>query len=337
VEIKKSELMSFLGKVSNLKALVIGDIILDRYIWGETERISPEAPVPIVNEVARECRLGGAANVVRNLRSLGVSVNVCGFIGDDPEAHEVLDLLRLEKVDTYGLLVDRLRPTSVKTRIVSRNQQILRIDREDKKQHTAAMCDGFAALVEAFIERVDFIIVSDYAKGVVSRKLIDKLEILQQNGVLGLAGKPLFFDPHPSHYNIYRSLSVAKPNRKEAELAVQMPICSKDDAFVAAKQLIKMWNSEMIIISLGEDGMLVLKRGDNEPLLIDTVAKEVFDVSGAGDTVTSVFAAMMAAGADMKTAGFLSNMAAGIVVSEIGTSPIRYEKLIAMIEKECTN
>lgn len=329
---KKQKLLEALDKMKNLHALVIGDVILDRYIWGDTDRISPEAPVPVVSETVREDRLGGAANVVRNLRAVGVNVDLCGFVGDDGEGKIVFNLLKSENVAIDGLLVDRSRPTSIKTRVIARNQQMMRIDREVKGQHSPALCEGFAALVEASIKKADFIIISDYAKGVMSNTLIEKLEILQKKGELGLSSKPIFLDPHPDNYPLYKTVGVAKPNRKEAEKAANMKITNQEEAFIAAKKLIDLWHAEMVVITLGEDGMIILKKGEKAPIFLETVARDVFDVSGAGDTVTAILAAALTAGTDLSTAGNLANIAAGVVVSEVGTVPVDAVKLIAKIE-----
>ena len=322
-----------LDKINGLNALVIGDIILDRYIWGNAERISPEAPIPIVNENRQEDRLGGAANVVRNLRGIGVNVDLCGYIGDDVEGKIVLDLLKKENVSSDGVLVDRLRPTSIKTRVLASNQQMLRVDREDKTQRTPVMCEAFAALVEASVKKADFVIVSDYAKGVVSEVLIEHLEKLQNAGELSFAKKPIIFDPHPDNYSIYKTVCIAKPNRKEAERAINMPIKSREDACVAVQKIIDMWHSEMALITLGADGMVIKRSDDSEPIILDTMAKKVFDVSGAGDTVTSVFAAALSAGVSPSVAGNLANIAAEVVVSEVGTIPIELNKLKDAIEE----
>ena len=322
-----------LDKINGLNALVIGDVILDRYIWGNAERISPEAPIPIVNENRQENRLGGAANVVRNLRGIGVNVDLCGYIGDDVEGKIVLDLLRQENVSTDGVLVDRLRPTSIKTRVLASNQQMLRVDREDKSQRTPVMCEAFAALVEASVKKADFSVVSDYAKGVVSKELIEHLEKLQVDGEISLQKKPIIFDPHPDNYSIYKTVCIAKPNRKEAERAVNMSIRNREEACVAVQKLMELWHSDMALITLGADGMVIKCAGDAEPVLIDTMAKKVFDVSGAGDTVTSVFVAALCAGASPNVAGNLANIAAGVVVSEVGTIPIEINKFRDAIEE----
>ena len=206
---------------------------------------------------------------------------------------------------------------------------MLRIDREYTGQHSAALCEGFAAMVEASIEKADLVILSDYAKGAVSETLISKLEALQKKGVLSLKGKPFFVDPHPSNYKMYKTICVAKPNRKEAEAAVGYKISSREEATVAANDLMKLWNSEMIAITLGADGMVIVDKVHEEPIFLDTVARDVFDVSGAGDTVTALFAASLAAGASIEISGRLANIAAGIVVSEVGTAPVSFQKLSA--------
>ncbi len=330
---QRQELLDTIQKIHGLPMLVVGDIILDRYVWGAVARISPEAPVPVVDVRRVEDRLGGAANVVRNLTNLGVQVSLCGFIGDDDEGKTVLGLLSKDRVGKEGVIIDRDRPTSLKTRVVAQKQQMLRIDREATEDRPVPLREAFAAVVEAQLDKAKSVIVSDYGKGAVSDSLFRKLTEAHKARRLGLASRALVLDPHPANYALYQNVTVAKPNRREAELASGITITDKKSVVAAAKRLIEKWNCEMLVITLGEDGLAIISSSGAEPIFLDTVALEVFDVSGAGDTVTAVFAAALATGAAPSVAGDLANIAAGVVVSEVGTVAITEAKLIKEIER----
>ena len=333
VHCSKKELLGILDKISNIRALVVGDLILDRYIWGEVERISPEAPVPIVDISKSEERPGGAANAARNIITLGAAVDLCGFVGDDKEGESLLSLFESEGMGKDGVMVERGRPTSVKTRVMAQRQQMLRIDREKRGPYGAALTEGFAAVVEAQIAQAQVVILSDYGKGCVSESLMRVFQNARKNGKIGLGARPLMLDPHPASDKLYKGICVAKPNRKEAEAATGIRIQDYKSASEAANVLMQRWQAGMMLITLGEDGMLIQSAGQKEPIILPTMAREVFDVSGAGDTVTAVFAASLAAGATPRAAGELANIAAGIVVGEVGTVPIRREQLLSEVEK----
>lgn len=329
----KKELLEVVEKMKLIRVLVVGDIILDRYIWGRCERISPEAPVPVVEVSRTEDRLGGAGNVVTNLRSLGVSVSVCGFIGDDDEGQKVMRLFSDMGVQHDGVISDRSRPTCLKTRVLAQSQQVVRIDREQKSMSAAALKEALAAIVDSQIPAAQALIVSDYAKGTVSEQLTRKLYDARTAGRLGLSSVPYVVDPHPDNYSLYRGITLAKPNRREAEAGSGVRIDSREKAVEAALVLRDRWEAEMMMITLGEGGLVLLPPKTDEGLFLDTVAQEVFDVSGAGDTVTALFTAAIAAGAPPYVAGDLANIGAGIVVSEVGTMPVSPKRLVADIER----
>ena len=337
---QRAELLDTLERIREVPILVIGDVILDRYVWGSVDRISPEAPVPVVDVRRVEDRLGGAANVARNLRSIGARASLCGFIGDDDEGKAILSLLEKDGIDRDGVMIDRGRPTSLKTRVMASRQQIVRIDREKKDALGSGLREGFAAMVEAHIGASRGIVLSDYGKGAVSEPLIRKLAEARAAGSVGFRApapaaksskansasaatssgpRPLVLDPHPTNYAIYREIPVVKPNRKEAEAAVGFVIADRSAATMAGEVLLKLWNSDMVMVTLGEGGLMILERGAKEPLFLETLAREVFDVSGAGDTVTALFTAALSVGASPLVAGDLANIGAGIVVSEVGT------------------
>jgi len=325
--VTSTELLHTLDAIVGTPILVVGDMILDRYVWGTVDRISPEAPVPVVEVISTEDRLGGAGNVVRNLARIGVKVATCGLIGDDDEGQMMLQLLGDIGAEKDGVLVDRSRPTTLKTRVIAQKQQMVRIDREKTGAESSALSEGLAGIIEAHIDANKAVILSDYGKGAISQAVLKKLDEAWGAKRLGLGIRPLVVDPHPYNYNNYLRLSVAKPNRKEAEIASGVRIRSVSDAFKAADILMAKWNAEMMVITLGEDGMIVKRSGETVGLHMETTALEVFDVSGAGDTVTALFSAALAAGASPAIAGALANIAAGIVVSEVGTFAIDGERL----------
>jgi len=333
VHSSKSELLETIEKIVDVPILVVGDIMLDRYIWGRVERISPEAPVPVVAVTKTEDRLGGAGNVVRNLTNVGAKVSLCGFIGDDDEGQVVLGLLEKYEVEREGVLIDRGRPTSLKTRVIAHAQQLVRIDREDNVVQGVALREGFAAVMEAQIEASKAVIVSDYGKGAVSETIMTKFSEARQSGLIGAASRPFFLDPHPDNYDIYLEVSIAKPNRREAEAASGVKITGKETATQASKILMEKWGADMILITLGEDGLAIFSEENKEGLFLDTVAREVYDVSGAGDTVTALFSAGLAVGASAAVAGDLANIAAGIVVSEVGTVAVSLDRLKSEVER----
>lgn len=330
--VSKKELLSSLEKIQNTPILVVGDLILDRYIWGKVERISPEAPVPVVEVKRMEDRLGGAGNVVRNLCNLGAKVTVCGFVGDDGEGAVILKLLKESGVGKDGVMIDRERPTSLKTRVIAHPQQIVRIDREERSPRPQPMQEAFASLLEAHFADHKSVIISDYAKGTITATIMNRFAQLKMKGLIGRSSVPLIVDPHPSNYSLYRHITIAKPNRKEAESATGLSITDHASALLAAHALIDQWNAELMMITLGEGGLVIAEAGKKGGICLDTTAREVFDVSGAGDTVTAVFSAALASGASLEVAGNLSNIAAGIVVSEVGTVAIDFKRFKHEIE-----
>ena len=323
----KKDLLATLDRIVSTPILVVGDLILDRYIWGKVERISPEAPVPVVEVQRTEDRLGGAGNVVRNLATIGAKPTVCGTVGGDEDAQAMLRLFAEIGADVRGVIVDDSRPTVLKTRVIAHTQQIVRIDRERCNGESPQVNERISAAIESSIDGAKAVILSDYGKGTVSSHVLATLHRAYEQHRLGLSVRPLFVDPHPRNYDNYRRMSVAKPNRKEAEIASGRSISSVEDAFKAADILMKRWNAEMMVITLGEDGMIVQQAGGQAGVHLETMAQEVFDVSGAGDTVTAVFCAALATGASPVIAGVLANIAAGIVVSEVGTVAIDIERL----------
>ena len=326
------DLFDIVDRMRDLPVLVVGDIMLDHYIWGGVERISPEAPVPVVHVSEMEPRLGGAGNVVRNLLNLGAKVTLCGFIGDDQEGKTVLKLLDESNIDKNGIIVERERPTTLKIRVVAhaqyhQSQQIVRIDREKREAPQRALLEGLAAVVDSYIDSHAAIVLSDYAKGAIGETLFKKLRDARAVGRIGLGKCPVILDPHPKNFEAYQQISIFKPNRREAEQASGVKITDRDSALEAALVLLDKFSCEMVLITLGEDGLMLVDSESKQPTYFDTIALDVYDVSGAGDTVTAILTAALAAGAAPATAADLANVGGGIVVAEVGTAAIQVDKL----------
>jgi len=323
----KQILLSTLDSMQDVPILVVGDFILDRYVWGKVERISPEAPVPVVQVVKEEDRLGGAGNVIRNLNGLGCVVRCAGVVGDDDEAEIICGLLKDSSVDLSGIIREPSGSTSLKTRVIAHSQQVVRIDREYTSVHTGEAHKRYIDLLPELARDVPVIIVSDYGKGSITQDVMDAL------GGLRSDQRMLIVDPSVQNFSLYKEITLAKPNRKEAELASGVKIRDKQTALKCSKILMKRWNCNQMLISLGEDGLFFVDSDHQQGLLMPTLAQEVFDVSGAGDTTTAVFAVAMAMGASPEVSSELANIASGIVVSEVGTVAIDPEKLRNRIMK----
>lgn len=322
-------LRQIVEQFSSAKVLVVGDLILDKYIWGKVERISPEAPVAVVNVNKEEERLGGAGNVAHNIRALGAEVSLCGVVGDDSDGRRVVEMLEAQGIDCQGVMVDRSRPTTVKTRVVAHSQQIVRIDKESTVKVAPAFSHGLAAAISDHAKRVGAIVLSDYGKGTVTDTLIESLRSSESVELLRYGKAPLVVDPKAPNFDMYRGATVVKPNCKEASQASGLEISSRADAIAAGKVLLEKWQSQMVLVTLGEGGMVLVSNieGHEDAYEIDTEAQEVFDVSGAGDTVAAVFALALAARATPEQAARVANIAAGIVVAEVGTAVVNAAEL----------
>ncbi|MCC6933852.1 MAG: D-glycero-beta-D-manno-heptose-7-phosphate kinase [Deltaproteobacteria bacterium] len=321
---------NLINNFRDVPIVVYGDLMVDHYIWGEVSRISPEAPVVVVEVGEEDKRPGGAGNVVANLVALGAKVRVCGVVGDDQAGHEFIAMMNSSGVDTSDVLCDKERPTTIKTRVIARHQHVVRVDKEMRAPLSLAMS---AKMLENFRKNIALgagIIVSDYAKGAINKEIFSIATEAYFQGQLGLGIRPLVVDPKGPNYALYSSSTVIKPNRKEAQEASGMPIKSRAQAISVGKELLKKWNSESVVITLGEDGMVFVAADEKKypTVEIDTVAREVFDVSGAGDTVLAVFTLALSSGATPLEAAELANYAAGIVVGEVGTVAVSAEDLV---------
>ncbi len=309
--------------------MVVGDVMLDQFIWGHVARISPEAPVPVV-EFSRESYMpGGAANVARNLAALGVATGIFGIVGRDEAARHLKHLLKQQKIACEGLLPEADRPTSIKTRIIAHQQQVVRLDRESRVAADGAVARRLLAALEPHILAADAVIVGDYGKGVVTQALLDGLkQVCRARGVW------LSLDPKPVHALHLSGLSLITPNRKELFELAGLPDTTRHpdplrdtDLLHAAETLLRRLKPALLLVTLGEQGMLLCRKRQR-PFHIPTAAQEVFDVSGAGDTVIASFTMAIAAGASPLEAAVLSNAAAGIVVGKMGTATVSPEELL---------
>ena len=310
--------------------IVIGDAMLDHFIWGNVARISPEAPVPVVDFARESFMPGGAANVARNLTALDVKTDLFGVVGEDSSAEQLKRLLTQQRIGCKNLLGTETRPTSVKTRIVAHKQQVVRIDREARDGIDASVTRRLVRALESNISNIDAVIVGDYGKGVVTQPLLEQVKSLCRTHGIWLS-----LDPKPVHELNLAGLSLITPNRKEAFELAKLSDDTRNDEPLAdanlirtAERLLNELRPALLLITLGELGMLLCQRGQ-KPHHIPTVAQEVFDVSGAGDTVIATFTLAVAAGASPLEAAILSNHAAGIVVGKIGTATVAPEELLA--------
>lgn len=320
---------ALLDNASARRLLVVGDLMLDQFVLGSVRRISPEAPVPVVEFERESFMPGGAANVARNLAALEVPCEVFGVVGADESGAKLARLLEGQGVGCGGLARSKERPTSIKTRIIAQSQQVVRVDREDTRPIDRAQGEKLFKKIQTRLAEADGVIVGDYGKGVVTQELLDALKATCRR-----QGKWLSLDPKPVHRLDLAGLSLITPNRKEAfELAgVEDTIRGvdplQDKALMGvATGLMERLRPALLLVTLGEQGMLLCQRGQ-EPFHIPTVAQEVFDVSGAGDTVIAAFTLAIAAGASPYEAAVVSNHAAGVVVGKAGTATLTQEELM---------
>jgi rfaE bifunctional protein kinase chain/domain len=321
----KKSLVRAMARLASARALVIGDIILDAYVWGDVTRISPEAPVPVV-EVREETRtLGGAANVVHNMVTLGARPLLCGVVGRDREGKEILDRLKSLGLSTDGVLFDVGRPTTIKTRVVARSQQVIRFDQESRATISARTVNRFLRFVEHTIPEFDVIVVSDYGKGMVAGSLMEGIMVMAKKAAI-----PVAVDPRVNHAAHYRGVDVMTPNHHEAGMLCGLEIAGDQTLMRAGHLLLDTFGCRLVLITRGKDGMSLFE-ADGKVHHIPTVARKVFDVTGAGDTVIATFSLGLAAALDPKAAAVIANVAAGIVVGEVGTSAVRAEDLKAAL------
>ncbi len=327
-------LLEIVNRFPKTKVLVVGDFILDEFVWGSVSRISPEAPVPVVN-VKRESFLpGGSLNVANNIRNLGGTVFPCGVIGRDLEGRLLFRAIRRSGIETGGVVMDSARPTTIKTRVIAHSQQVVRVDREKIEPISRADAKKILQFVQKKLKEVDALVIEDYGKGVIEPFLLTPLLALAKK-----FKKPVLVDPKEKHIALYKGVTAITPNRKEAHEALEALGISvngkKIELEKVGQTLLKKLRTDAVLVTLGEEGMALFEK-NRATKRIPTTAREVFDVSGAGDTVIAVLALGVAAGATLKEAAVLSNLAAGIVVGKLGTATVESSELKQAIQsKEC--
>ncbi len=315
----------FMTHLPGTRILVVGDLMLDEYVWGRTDRISPEAPVQVVEVQREDLRLGGAGNVINNLVVLGCRVCVASVVGDDADGQVLRRMLSEKKIDDSGIVAVPGRTTSRKTRILASNQQMLRIDRESRVPVDGEQGRMLVDFVRDRIDQFQVILLSDYLKGVLSDEVLRGIiEIGREKGV------PVLVDPKGNDYRKYRGATLLTPNRKEAQVASGIEIRNEADLVEAGRTLRQSLDLDALVLTRSEEGMSLFVR-DRGEIHLPTEAKEVFDVTGAGDTVLSVLGAGLACGFSLEEAARLSNVAAGIVVGKVGTSTVSAEEILETV------
>ena len=333
-------LKEIIHRLNKARVLVIGDLILDEYIWGKVERISPEAPVPVVWANKRTHIPGGAANVANNIRSFGAHVYLAGVIGRDANARLLLSELKKNKINTQGIFIEPDRYTTVKTRIVAGHQQVVRVDWEHTESILKLTTRRIFDFIKNNIKDFDAIIIEDYGKGVINAQLLEGVILLAQ-----AHKKIVTVDPKEDHFQYYRQVTAITPNRKELENAVRNlkikdkknklkldtdKLFTDKDIDAAGRQVLEYLGLDSLLVTLGEHGMKLFEK-KGALTHIPTVAQEVFDVSGAGDTVISTFTLGLCSGASKLEAAHIANYAAGIVVGKIGTATTTRDELLARL------
>jgi len=308
---------------SRSRVLVVGDIMADHFIWGKVSRISPEAPVPVVEVKKDKFTLGGCANVLNNIFAMGGRVHLAGVIGSDETGRRLLSEFRSRGVDTGGIVVEAGRPTTLKTRIVAHGQQVVRFDREDRKPVQAKSIRKILSYIESLRDDLGALVVSDYSKGVVTRPLLEGIRKV-------IAGRPIFtcVDPKQRDFSVYQGFDIVTPNHHEAGYAAGEEMQNSQDHIRIGMKLLQQYDFKALLMTRGEEGMSLFERnGRMRHTAFPAEAREVFDVTGAGDTVVGVLALSLAAGASFREAAYLANHAAGIVVGKAGTATVTREEL----------
>ena len=303
------------------RILVLGDIMADEYIWGSVSRLSPEAPVPVVEVKAESVRLGGAGNVAANVRSLGGAAILVGVVGNDPVGERLIDQLEAAGIKSDGVLVDRTRPTTVKTRVIAGSQQVVRFDRESVLDLSKEVTER---LLEAATERLgeaDALLISDYAKGVITKRVAREILPLARR-----RKKFIVVDPKVHHLHLYKGATVVTPNHHEASAFARLPIRGQQDLVAVGREMFRKLDVGGVVVTRGDQGMSVFENG--RVTHIPAVGKEVYDVTGAGDTVIAALGLALASGASLREAAIIANHAAGVVVGKVGTATVSQRELL---------
>jgi D-glycero-beta-D-manno-heptose-7-phosphate kinase len=330
-----SRLEQILDRAPSMRITVIGDLMLDEFVWGKVGRISPEAPVPVVEVTGESFYPGGAANVARNLREFVHGVAVIGMLGKDRSGQQLRELLTAQNIDTSNAIEDETLSTIVKTRIIALHQQVVRVDREKIVSPSPEQIAKVVAAVRNAIQKTDAIIFEDYGKGFVTTELV--CQIAQEARA---AGKIVAADPNPRHSVDWRGVTVIKPNRAEAFLASGVGWREPDEAPAkdanlrrAGEALLKKWETKYVLVTLGEHGMMLFQQNE-APHYIPTKARQVFDVSGAGDTAIALFTLGLICGATPIEAAEIANHGSAVVVSKLGTATVTRDELVASFRED---
>jgi D-beta-D-heptose 7-phosphate kinase/D-beta-D-heptose 1-phosphate adenosyltransferase len=315
------------------RILVIGDLMLDEFVWGKVGRISPEAPVPVVEVTSESFYPGGAANVARNLCGYIEAPSVIGLLGNDRGGQQLRRLMEEDGIDASGAIEEAEFPTTVKTRIIARQQQVVRVDREQIRSPSADQIEKVIAGIQDRLPEIDAVILEDYGKGFLNSELVTQVCQL-----VHLAGKIVTVDPNPRHPMAWRNVTAVKPNRQEAFLAAGIPWSDPTDPaqhdeplLQVGGALLEKWDTRYLLITLGEQGMMLFDR-EGAWHRIPTRARQVFDVSGAGDTAIALFTLALTAGASALEAAEIANQASAVVVGKLGTATATREELTASFE-----
>jgi D-beta-D-heptose 7-phosphate kinase/D-beta-D-heptose 1-phosphate adenosyltransferase len=320
-KIPKARLEEILSGFKDSRVLVLGDLMLDHFLWGTVTRISPEAPVPVVEVGDETIRLGGAANVARNIRTLRATPVLVGLVGDDQHGQPLVQAIRNEGIDIKDIVVDPGRSTTVKTRVVAHSQQVVRADREDTRDVRGKAFQEILARIKEEIDGVQAVIISDYGKGVITADVLRRvLKLASQKG------KFLAVDPKESHFDLYQGVSLITPNQKEAGQAYGKAIVDAASLREVGRGMLQRLQLEALLITRGEEGMALFE-GKGGLTHFPTMAQEVYDVTGAGDTVVGSFVVARTAGASLKEAALIANHAAGIAVAGVGTTAVTFAEL----------
>lgn len=323
VSFSESRLSELLGNFSGKRVAVVGDLMVDRYYWGNVSRISPEAPVPVVEVVEESVRLGGAANVANNIQTLGGIPLLVGLVGNDHPGQMFLEILRERNLPANGIVTDASRPTTIKTRVIAHAQHVVRIDNESKADCPDHIKHLIIDAVKYNIHDLDAIIIEDYNKGVVTKDVIHELIAVARK-----YDKIITVDPKFNNFLEYKHVTVFKPNRREVEEAIGGRLKTTEDIEKAGRYLLETLEAQNVLLTRGEEGMTLFE-ANGAITSVSTQADNVQDVSGAGDTVISTLTMALASGASIKEASTLANCAAGVVVASVGIVPIIPEQLLA--------
>ncbi len=314
-------LQQYVERFPQASVLVVGDLILDHYVWGRVTRISPEAPVPVVHVTSEEFKLGGAANVFNNIHALGGQADICGVVGADESGRRLLQELGLRRKGRGGVIIDQDRPTSRKSRVVAHHQQVVRFDVEQRHELKPMLQRRIVRYVESRLREISCLVVSDYAKGVVTSTLMAELtRLAAQRGI------PILVDPKVEHFSYYKGVTLVTPNHLEATQAAGLHGDDDQAMYEAGTMIRQRLGCQAVLVTRGEKGMSLFE-GDGVQWHIPTRARQVYDVTGAGDTVVGTMALALATGTNLRDAALLSNQAAGIVVGLVGTATVTRKQL----------